>query len=647
VKRTAEEADLAAALRESEERFRTLFDVSPDAVLVFEAGILEHANAAAVRLLGAEDASQLVGRRSVELMHPSNVPVVERRAAQLMAGEVVPAIEEKYLRLDGTIVDVEVSAARVPLPHSKAFVVVVRDIRERKENEERARKEREAQAASTEARERELRLREIIDLLPSYVYARDEAGVFVLTNLTFAALIGLTPREVVGRTLADLGVPVEVATAILAEDRTVLETKRSTIVHDEIFVDGSGRRRLFESSRLHYSIRGKATVLCASTDVTDRKRLEAELLEAQKLEAIGRLAGGIAHDFNNLLTVLVASAEELIAQRTAPDADLTRILDVAHRATALTQQLLDFARRSPVDVRELRVNDLVVDIVSLLARVLGEGVRTETVLDPAAGSVRVDRRSMDRVLMNLAVNARDAMPGGGTLTFSTSDIPSPDGGPERWAALTVADTGVGMSDLTRAHVFEPFYTTKATGEGTGLGLATSFGIVQQAGGRIEVMSVLGRGTTFRILLPTTGGPGCAPRVTTNPPVAPPAGGDTILLLDDDPFVRSATARLLKRLGYVVVSAATPEEAITIAGTHPHLDLFLTDVVMPGMSGPQTASAIHELRPGLPVLYVTGYNSGSLALANETVHVLAKPFSRQDLGTKIHDVLAKTRALGSG
>ena len=210
---------------------RTLFDVSPDAVLVFEAGVLQQVNAAALRLFGADDPAQLIGRRSVDLMHPSNIPIVERRAAQLMAGEVVPAIEEKYLRLDGSIIDVEVSAARVPLPDSKAFVVVVRDIRERKENEERARKEREAQAVSAEARERELQLREIIDLLPSCVYARDDAGVFVLTNRTFAALVGLTPRDVVGRTLAELGVPAEVASAILAQDRVVLETERSTVVH--------------------------------------------------------------------------------------------------------------------------------------------------------------------------------------------------------------------------------------------------------------------------------------------------------------------------------------------------------------------------------------------------------------------------------
>ncbi|HSO34165.1 MAG TPA: PAS domain S-box protein [Labilithrix sp.] len=633
-------------LRESEERFRTLFEVSPDGVLMFVGGVVQHANRAALTLLGAEHLAQLVGRKSTELMHPSNIPLVEKRAAALMAGEVVPVIDEKYVRLDGEIVDVEVSAARVPLSQGKAFVVIMRDVRDRKESEERARKEREAHAASIEARERELWLREIIDLLPTCVYARDDGGVFVLANRALSDLMGLAPRDIVGRTLEQLGVPADVAAASLERDRIVLETKRPTLVNDEAFVDRAGRRRIFESSRLPFSVRGRATVLCAATDVTERQRLEAELLEAQKLEAIGRLAGGIAHDFNNLLTVLVASAEELMAQKAAPDADLARILSVASRATALTQQLLDFARKSPVDVRELRLNDLVGDIVSLLARVLGEEITIVMVLDPAAGSVRVDRGSMDRVLMNLAVNARDAMPGGGTLTFSTSPVSAPDGGAERWVALSVHDTGHGMSEETRAHLFEPFYTTKSTGEGTGLGLATSFGIVQQAGGRIEVSSELGQGTTFRILLPTTGA-APEPRAPTKPPASVPLGTETILLLDDDPFVRSATMRTLKRLGYDVVAASTPEEAIAIARTHARIDLLLTDVVMPGMSGPQTASAIREVLAELPVLYVSGYSRDALAFAGDTVHVLPKPFSRSDLARKLRLVLDAARPERSG
>jgi two-component system cell cycle sensor histidine kinase/response regulator CckA len=635
-----------ATLRESEERFRTLVELSPDAVLFFVGGIVEHANPAAVHLLAARSLADLVGRKSTEIVHPRGLRLVEERVAALMAGATVPAVEETYLRLDGTPVEVETTASRVPLAAGKAFVVILRDIHDRKDSEERARKEREERAAAVEARERELWLREIIDLLPSCVYARDGAGALVLANRAFAQLVGLTPREVVGKTLHELGVPAEVAAASFAKDRAVLYTGQPTVVHDELFVDAAGRRRTFETSRLPFAVRGHATVLCVSTDVTERKRLEAELREAHKLEAIGRLAGGIAHDFNNLLTVLVASAEELSAQRTSPDADLGRILSVASRATALTQQLLAFARKSPFEERELALNDLVEDIVSLLVRVLGEEVTIVTDLDASAGAVRVDRRSIDRVLMNLAVNARDAMPGGGKLTFSTQSVAAPDGGPAPWVALSVADTGAGMSEETRAHLFEPFYTTKATGEGTGLGLATCFGVVQQARGRIEVASELGVGTTFRILLPVVALPLAAPATPTQtaPPPSAPLGDETILLLDDDALVRSATTRVLKRLGYSVLVAATPDEAITLARTHPtRIDMLLTDVVMPGMSGPQTADVIHEVLPGLPVLYVSGYSRDALAFTDETLHVLAKPYSRYELASKLRDVLAPSRA----
>jgi PAS domain S-box-containing protein len=632
----------AATLKESEERFRTLVEVSPDAVIFFVSGTVVHANPAAARLLGASRIEELVGVKSIDLVHPSFHPHIRGRAAALMAGESVPAAEEIYVRLDGTPVDVEVNVARVPLPEGKAFVVIARDIRDRKEAEQRVRREREASAASAEARERELWLREIIDLLPSCIHARDEAGVFVLANRAFAEVVGRPPREVVGRSMTELGIPKDVAETSLAHDRVVLTTGTPTLVKDEPFVDRLGRPRIFETSRLPFALRSQATVLCASVDVTERKRLEAELLEAQKLEAIGRLAGGIAHDFNNLLTVLVASAEELAAERTTPNPDVALILSAANRATALTQQLLAFARKSPVDVRELAINDLVEDIVSLLARVLGEEISIVTTLDPRAGNVRLDRASMDRVLMNLAVNARDAMPDGGTLTFATQPSQTPDGGDARWVALSVTDTGVGMSEETRAHAFEPFFTTKTVGEGTGLGLATCFGIVQQAGGRIDITSERGRGTTFRILLPVvTAAVPATERARSVPP--PATGGETVLLLDDDRPVLNATTRMLKGLGYVVLPALTPDEAIRIARTHPSpLDLLITDVVMPGMSGPQTAKAIQATLPDLPVLYVSGYSKDALSLA-DSAHVLPKPFSRVELAAKVREVLGMSRA----
>jgi two-component system cell cycle sensor histidine kinase/response regulator CckA len=622
------------SLLESEERFRTLVELSPDPVFFFVRGVVEHANPAAARLLGASDVSEVLGRKSTELVHPDCVPEIALRASALMRGESVPAIEERWIRFDGTLVDVETNVSRIPLAVGAAFVVIVRDIRERKDIAERSRKEREARAASHEAKEREQWLRQIIDLLPTCVYARDAQGTFVLANRAFAEIVGAEPRDVVGRTLEELGVPTAIAEAMRKQDRTVLASGEPSLLSDEVFVDKSGRRRVVETNRVAFSLRERATVLCASADVTDKRRLETELLEAQKLDAIGRLAGGIAHDFNNLLTVLVTSADELAMRSEVPHPDVERIHEVASRATALTQQLLAFARKSPVEARVVAINDLVHDVVRLLARVLGENIVVKTVLDPNAKEVLVDRSKIERVLVNLAVNARDAMVQGGTLTISTRNTPALDASEPDWVAVSVIDTGLGMSAETRAHVFEPFFTTKAVGKGTGLGLATCFGIVQQLGGRIEVESELEHGTTFRLLLPAMTGS----RRYSRHPASPPRGNETVLVIDDDAQVLNATARVLKQLGYSVLAASSPEEGLEIATSYQDaIAVLLTDIMMPGKSGPETAREIRLIRPDVRVLFMSGYSGDILAVAGE--EVLSKPYSRQEMATRLREVLA--------
>jgi two-component system, cell cycle sensor histidine kinase and response regulator CckA len=651
-----------ATLGESEQRFRTLVELSPDPVLFFVRGLVAHANPAALRLLGAADVARLLGRKSTDLIHPDSISAVAARGVALMKGESVPALEEKWVRMDGEVVVVESNVARVPLAAEKAFVVILRDLRERKEDDERRRKEREARAASHEAKEREQWLRQIIDLLPVCVYARDERGVFVLANRAFAQIVGAEPRDVVGRTLEELGVPLDVATTTREHDRAALASDHASLVCDELFVDRAGRRRVFETNRLAFSLRERATVLCAAADVTEKKRLEGELLQSQKLDAIGRLAGGIAHDFNNLLTVLVTSADELA--RRSPDEsdpDVERIHEVASRATALTQHLLAFARKSAVEASVVSVNDLVRDVVRLLARVLGEHIAVQTVLDPDAKDVFVDRSKMERVLVNLAVNARDAMERGGTLTIATRNEPSRQSTGGDWVAVSVVDTGVGMSAETRAHLFEPFFTTKGMGEGTGLGLATCFGIVDQLGGRIEVESELGQGTTFRLLLPATAVPAPTPAPAPAPAAAAaevglpaasltrrapkaaapvPSGSETILVLDDDPHVLSATTRVLKQLGYRVLVASSPDEGIAIARSHDGtIDLLLTDVLMPGKTGPETARAVRAVRPSVRVLFMSGYSGDVLAVEGEDV--LRKPYSRSEIATKLREAFGES------
>ena len=621
----------------SPELFRILFELSPDAVFFFVRGIVVHANPAAMRLLGAERLDQLVGQRSTQLVHAESIRAVEQRGVALYGGAPsVPAAEEKYVRIDGTILDVETKVALVPTTDgSKAFVVIVRDIRERKEAEAQHRRAREELAANLAAQEREQWLRQMLDLLPACIFARDAEGVFVLANRAYAEGIGLPVGDIVGRSLRALHLPEAFVEATLDDDREVLVSGR--IKHDPGFVgvDSAGRRRVLDTRKIPFNFGGIQTVLGVGTDVTDRKQLEAQLVQAQKMEGIGRLAGGIAHDFNNLLTVVLGGAQEL-ERRLGADEEVFRIREAAERATALTRQLLSFARQNPVEARVVSINQLVSGVARLLGRVLGEDLTFVTELDEDVKNVLIDPGQMDQVLMNLAVNARDAMPGGGTLTMATRNVDTEDGA---WVEVRVSDTGAGMSEATRSRMFEPFFTTKEVGKGTGLGLSTCYGIIQQLRGKISVDSEPGRGTTLRILLPA-----CAPSPVLAPskpaPAPAVAGGETVLLIEDDRMVRTLTTRLLKLLGYQVLVAALPAEGLIIAREHPAtIDLLMTDVMMPETSGPEAARAIQVMRPDIRVLYVSGYSADALPAVDDDTHFLGKPFTREELAEKLRHVLA--------
>ena len=365
-------------------------------------------------------------------------------------------------------------------------------------------------------------------------------------------------------------------------------------------------------------------------DDTERRTAHEEFLQAQKMEAIGRLAGGVAHDFNNLLGVILGHAE-LLLRRCSADAAVAAELDqvrlAAERGGRLTRQLLAFSRRQVLQPRVLDVNAAVRALEPMLSRLIGEDVQLATVLADAVGCVRADEGQVEQILMNLAVNARDAMPRGGTLTIETAASGAGE------IAITVRDTGLGMDAATLAHVFEPFFTTKPVGEGTGLGLATVHGIVHQSGGRIEVESEPGRGTAFRISLPRVEG-SVAPVCSRREPSSV-GGHETILLVEDDAALRSVTVEILQEAGYVVRAAAQPVEALALCASEGDgIDLLLTDVVMPGLSGPQLASRILSEHPGLRVLYVSGYTDEAVSRHGlphvGALNLLQKPFSASDL-----------------
>jgi PAS domain S-box-containing protein len=385
-------------------------------------------------------------------------------------------------------------------------------------------------------------------------------------------------------------------------------------------------------------------------DVTERKRAEAKLRarddqqrQAQKLEAIGRLAGGVAHDFNNLLTVIAGNTELLSREfgvRGLFHDEVEGIRQAADRAAALTRQLLTFSRQQILQLQVLDLREVVANLEKMLRRVIGEDVELITVSDDDLGRVRADRGRMEQLVMNLVVNARDAMPHGGQLVLRTAnaeiDAANPAG---RYVLLEVSDSGVGMDAATQSRIFEPFFTTKGKA-GTGLGLSTVYGIVQQSGGRIDVESAPGRGTTFRVHLPRVEAK--AQTSTPAPRQRPERGRETILLVEDEPLVRQVMARILRSQGYHVIEARSAEEALEKAHHHPEgIDLLLTDVVMPGGTGKELAAELHRERPDLKVLFVSGYTNEVLAadeLKPGLSAFLAKPFTPEALGLALRTLL---------
>jgi signal transduction histidine kinase len=384
-------------------------------------------------------------------------------------------------------------------------------------------------------------------------------------------------------------------------------------------------------------------------DVTSQRELEQQLRQGQKMEAIGRLAGGIAHDFNNLLTAILGYADWLMQDLAANSGQLERVQEIqraAERAAGLTRQLLAFSRKQVLQPTPVNLSRLAGELIPMLQRLIGEHI---TLIDETASEIAAvtgDRNQLEQVIINLAVNARDAMPAGGALTIRTSRVWLDDVAsgaellPGPYVRLEVADTGIGMDAATQARIFEPFFTTKEFGRGTGLGLATVYGIVKQMGGAVRVVSAPHEGTTFRLYFPET---------RTREPMAaaavvgdPIRGTETLLLVEDEGAVLDFLRRLLERHGYRVLAAENQTAALACARDHA-VDLVITDIVLPGGSGPELVRALHELQPGVPALYISGYGDAVLgreAAPPKASHFLQKPFTAPELLTRIRHILSR-------
>jgi PAS domain S-box-containing protein len=497
-------------------------------------------------------------------------------------------------------------------------------------------------------RAREAHYRTILENIGDGVLITDRQGRYLDVNPRACEVTGYPREELLRLNTTDTYLPEERAGVLprLAEIARSgsASYERSLLRKDGAVITVDVNARALPAGNLLATLR----------DVTDRKRLEEQLRQAQKMEAVGRLAGGVAHDFNNVLTAIFGYADLLTEEFPAGSParqDLEEIRKAATRASALTRQLLAFSRQQVLAPVVLSVNDLVEDVDKMLRRLLGEDVELRVTLARDAGNARADPGQLQQVIMNLVVNARDAMPTGGKLLIETADaelteqyaelhqqvIPGP------YVMLAVSDTGVGMDAQTKARIFEPFFTTKEKGKGTGLGLSTVYGIVKQSGGYIWVYSESGHGTTFKVYLPRVDAPA--------EPQAPPreattlTGTETILLAEDDEILRPLTKGLLAKLGYTVLDAESAEQALAVAGARQGLiHLLVADVVMPGGSGRELARRLAQSRPETRVLYVSGYTDDAIVhhgMLEPGLNFLQKPFTPAALARKVREVLDAT------
>jgi signal transduction histidine kinase/CheY-like chemotaxis protein len=481
-------------------------------------------------------------------------------------------------------------------------------------------------------------LEQVVRNLPAGVILLDAERRIILMNPQVDKVLHLIGGPRTGDVLDQVGsLPVA---DVLAAERGELE----------MTVPGPPRRILAVSGSAFSSGLEQGAVLTIR-DVTDERERESRATHEERLTLLGRLAGGVAHDFNNLLTVIISSTDFALASAANdPDltGDLTMVRNAAERAAALTRQLLAFGRRELIKPQVVDINALVGQLKDLLRRTLGSGIEVQSRFTSSLPGVKIDPAQFERVLANLVVNARDAMPDGGMLTLETDTVVLDEAEARRHqvlrpgphVSLTVRDTGVGMSADVVERVFEPFFTTKEKGKGTGLGLATVYGIVRQAGGAVTVESLPGSGSTFQVFLPASAEePGAPPRKVTK---TMPATGATILLAEDLPPVLALTERMLKRCGYHVLTARDGEDALAVAEKHEGpIDLLLTDVIMPRMSGWVLAEKLRSLRPGLPVLFVSGQVDDTVdgnAIGGEGTGFLAKPYTADELLEQVRVLL---------
>ncbi len=620
------------ALEESEGRYRALVEWSPEAIAVQREGKLLFVNPAAFKMVRATSAEDLVGRSVMDLVHPNFREIVSERVRRAIAGETDQGmIEEKLIRLDGVTIDVEIQGTPIIYDGKPALYSSMRDV--------------------TEPRRIAARFRRLLESDAQCIFFWNLKGDITGANDAFLRLIGYTREDLEAGLISWVAItPPEYANADSRSLEELADHGSCTTFEKEYIRKDGGRVPVLIGAAVFED--DPTEGVCFAVDLTERKRLEQQLRQSQKMESLGQLTGGIAHDFNNLLGIIQLSLEfiqESLQDQPELDEMAGMALKATERGASLTHRLLAFARQQPLAPKAVDIKQLLSGMTSLLRRTLGESIEIRTIMPTDLWTTIIDPPQLENALLNLALNALHAMPGGGMLIIETSNKVldeiytelNPDVAPGDYIMIAVTDTGAGMSPDILERVLEPFFTTKPVGRGSGLGLSMVHGFVKQSGGHMKIYSEPGYGTTVNLYLPRLVDAETQASVQPREPFRS-TGGEVVLVVEDDLLLRGLTLRILASLGYRTIEAEDGQAAFRILETDEGVDLLLTDVVLPrGMSGLELGRQALLQRPELKVLYMSGYPSEAISrdgALDSGMRLLSKPFARGDLARMIREVL---------